>query len=222
MNLRVIVIVGAILLAALCAGCRSATSRPPSPYESGPNDPRRNTEAARLHQQQGMILLERGKLDEAETEFKTAIENDLFSGPAHNNLGTVYYQRQRYYEAAWEFQYAAKLMPQKAEPRNNLGLVFEATGKLDEATSWYEKALALEPDTLEATANLARALVRTNHKDDRTKQLLGDIVMRDTRPEWVEWARERLATMNRPISNDSVPVPLEGRENKGGKGNKAR
>jgi Tfp pilus assembly protein PilF len=210
MNLRVL---GVILLAALCAGCQSSWGRQGGPsYQPGPNDPRRNTEAARKHQEEGMVLLGAGKLEEAEKEFKAAIEDDLFSGPAHNSLGTVYYRLHRFYEAAWEFQYAAKLMPQKAEPRNNLGLVFESAGKLDEAATWYEKALALEPDTMEPTANLARALVRANHKDERTRQLLGDVVMKDTRPEWVEWARQRLASMTKPETPETIAMPDKGKE----------
>jgi Flp pilus assembly protein TadD len=213
MNLRVL---GILLLGVLCVGCQSSWGRrPASTYEPGPNDPRRNTEAARKHQEQGMVLLGAGNLEEAEKEFKAALEADLFFGPAHNNLGTVYYRRQRFYEAAWEFQYAAKLMPQKAEPRNNLGLVLESAGKLDEAASWYEKALALEPDTTEAAANLARALVRSNRKDDRTRQLLNDIIMKDSRPEWVEWARGRLASINRPETPETLSVPLEGKGKSG-------
>jgi Tfp pilus assembly protein PilF len=212
MNLRVL---GVILLAILCAGCQSSWGRKPaSSYEPGPNDPQRNTEAARKHQEQGMILLGAGNLEEAEKEFKAAIENDLFFGPAHNNLGTVYYRLHRFYEAAWEFQYAAKLMPQKAEPRNNLGLVFEASGKLEEAASWYEKALALEPETVETTANLARALVRANHKDERTRQLLGDVIMKDTRPEWVDWARQRLASMGNTEAPQAIALPEKSKESR--------
>ena len=75
-------------------------------------------------------------------------------------------------------------MLNRVEPRNNLGLVFEAVGKLGDAAKWYEEALVLEPDTPEIVGNLARIYVRENRCDDRTRELLNDIVLKDTRPQW--------------------------------------
>ena len=127
--------------------------------------------------------------------FQTALSADLFFGPAHNNLGTVYLRQQKYYLAAWEFQYAEQLMPHQAEPRNNLGLVYEAVGKLDDAANSYEQALDLEPENPRIAGNLARVYIRGNRTDDKTRKLLESIVMKDTRPDWIAWARERLALM---------------------------
>ncbi|GAF94370.1 unnamed protein product, partial [marine sediment metagenome] len=47
---------------------------------------------------------------------------------------------------------------------------------------------------------------RSNRKDARTRQLLGEVVMKDHRPQWVTWAQQRLALMGdegaatRPVS----------------------
>jgi Flp pilus assembly protein TadD len=92
-----------------------------------------------------------------------------------------------------EFQYAVKFMPQVSQPNNNLGLVFEATGKLEDAGRSYEKALEINPQDVQATGNLARVYVRLNRKDARTRELLHAVVQRDSRPDWVEWARIQLA-----------------------------
>ena len=115
-------------------------------------------------------------------------------GPAHNNLGKVYFRQGKMYLAAWEFQYAMKLMPNQPEPPNNLGLVFEAAGKLDDAAESYGKAVAREPDNIDALGNLARA-PRRGDKDAEVRDLLNELVLKDTRPEWVAWARDRLATL---------------------------
>jgi Flp pilus assembly protein TadD len=179
-------------LALFAAGCRSAGPTAGSDYVTIAEDPRRDTQAARLRNARAARLIEEGKLDEAEKHLRAALAADLFFGPAHNNLGTVYFRQEKHYLAAWEFQYAAKLMPNKAEPRSNLGLVFEAVGRLDEAADWYEKAIALEPENVQIAGNLARAYVRLNRKDDRTRQLLKDIALKDTRPRWRAWAQERL------------------------------
>jgi len=182
------------------AGCQwhRSTSPMAASYETLPKEPHRDTEAAKQHYDRGVQLLKDDQLDQAEKAFQAALSADLFFGPAHNNLGTVYLRRQKYYLAAWEFQYAEKLMPHQAEPRNNLGLVYEAVGKLDDAARSYEQALDLEPENPRIAGNLARVYVRSNRADDKTRKLLEAVVMKDTRPEWIAWARERLALMGKP------------------------
>jgi Flp pilus assembly protein TadD len=193
----------AVLLAAVACGCHRAQQAPPTDYQTVATDPRRDTDAARRLNGQAVALIAEGKLDEAEAGLKQALAADMFFGPAHNNLGTVYYRQKKFYLAAWEFQYAAKLMPTKAEPRNNLGMVYETVGKLDDAAKSYEEALQLESDASVIAGNLARVYVRTARNDEKTRRLLGDVALKDTRPEWVAWAREHLATMGQP----KAPAP---------------
>ncbi len=197
-------------IAPLLAGCQ--WHRPAAPvvdsYETLPKDPRRDTEAAKQHCARGVQLLKDDQLDQAEKAFQDALSADLFFGPAHNNLGTVYLRQQKHYLAAWEFQYAEKLMPHQAEPRNNLGLVYEAVGKLDDAAKSYEQALDLEPENSRIAGNLARVYVRSNRSDDKTRKLLEAVVMRDTRPDWVAWARERLALMGKPRPTTTAPTSM--------------
>ena len=190
----------AVLL--LQPGCLWRKSGKALDYETLATDPRRDTETARRLNAEATELLERGQLERAEKVLKKALAADIFSGPAHNNLGAVYYRQEKHYLAAWEFQYAAKLMAACAQPRNNLGMVFEAVGRLDDATAWYEQAMEVEPDNIEIVGNLARILVRTDHKDERTRKLLAEIALRDSRPEWSEWARERLALMGQAEADD--------------------
>jgi Flp pilus assembly protein TadD len=141
--------------------------------------------------------MDQGNYPAAETELKAALAADVMHGPAHNNLGKVYYHDKKLYLAAWEFQYAAKLMPNVPEPRNNLGLVFESAGKLDDAIGSYDEARQMEPDNVQILGNLARARVRRGDNDESTRELLRQLVLRETRPDWANWARERLELMNR-------------------------
>ena len=195
---------------ATASGCARKPTSPLDAYQTMGRDPRRDTQAARQHNARAVKLLQDGKLTAAEVELKAALAADLFFGPAHNNLGTVYYEQEKYYLAAWEFQYAARLMPNRPKPRSNLGLVFEAVGKLDEATKWYEEALQLAPDAVETVGNLARVYVRRNRKDDRTRELLTKIVMKDNRPEWIAWAKDRLALMGQPPPRATEPAGEQG------------
>jgi Flp pilus assembly protein TadD len=195
-----------VLMVCFLAGCQTDAMRC-GQYETAAKDPHRDTQAANVHSAKAVALLKVNDLEQAEKELKAALAADLFHGAAHNNLGTVYFRQKKLYLAAWEFQYAAKLMPTKAEPRNNLGLVFEAVGKLDDAVKSYEEATQLEPGCIDVIANLARAYVRLNRNDDKTRQLLTDVVLKDHRPEWVSWARERLALMGKPGPAATQPGP---------------
>jgi Flp pilus assembly protein TadD len=190
-----------LLLAAvtglLLSGCASKDSPSSGGGVISATDPRRDTELAQQLCVRAVRLIDEGKYSEAEAVLKEALAADALCGPAHNNLGTVYYRQSRMYLAAWEFQYAAELMPHQPEPRNNLGLVFEAVGKLDDAISWYDKASKLEADNPQFLGNLVRARVRRGDRNDEVRDLLSKLVMRETRPEWQEWAKQQLAVLGR-------------------------
>lgn len=199
----VVTLLGLTLLAAQ-TGCRSTAQRERDEYLTVATDPQRDTDTARRATAKAADLIDQEEYDAAEKELKKALKADLFFGPAHNNLGLVYFHQKKYYLAAWEFQYASKLMPTSDNPRNNMGLLMETVSRLDEAAQWYDEALKVAPGSLEATANLARTRLRQGQKDQRTRTLLQDVVMKDPRPEWTLWATRQLALLG---SNTVMPVP---------------
>ena len=87
-------------------------------------------------------------------------------------------------------------MPYQAEPRNNLGLVFERAGKINSAAEAYGKAHEIQPDNPEYLGNLARASVRMGESTDETRRLLEELVLKDDRPEWRDWAMSTLLRIN--------------------------
>ena len=181
-----------LVLLGFVQGC--GFSRPAGPdYQTVSEDPRRDTDLARRRNAEAIRLIDEGKLQEAEQVLKAALDADVMFGPAHNNLGLVYHRQSRLYLAAWEFQHAIKLTPYHPEPQNNLGLIFEAVGKLDKAIDHYEEALSLQPDNPQLVGNLARARFRRGDRGEKMRELLRDVVMKDTRPPWVGWAKEKLA-----------------------------
>jgi len=184
-----------ICLMFMLAGCATDTSAPQGGGVIVAKDIQRDTEAAKKHNEQAAKCLDSGNLDKAESELRAALVADHFYGPAHNNLGTLYFRRKNLYGAANEYQTAAQLMPTRAEPRINLGLVFETATRLNDAVKPYEEALALDPNNMIAAGNLARVYTRLDTKPDRTRDLLKQIILKDCRPKWVEWAKERLSIM---------------------------
>lgn len=190
-----------ILLTFLGATACTSLDHPKADYQTIPDPPGRDRELAAKGNAQAVGLIDGGKYEKAEAKLKEALIADVTFGPAHNNLGKIYYHQGRYYLAAWEFEYAARLMPHHPEPRNNLGLVFEKVGRLDEAVDHYAEVLALEPDNPQVLGNLVRARIRRGDKDEEIRELLNQVVIKDTRLDWRNWALRKLALM--PPSSDS-------------------
>ncbi|MBI1368396.1 MAG: tetratricopeptide repeat protein [Planctomycetes bacterium] len=197
---RVCVLAATAMLLAGCANSQKSGGA----YETVADAPNRDTEMARAENHLALKLLSEGKYPEAEAALKSALTADVTFGPAHNNLGKVYYHQKKFYLAAWEFQYAIKAMPHQPEPRNNLGMVMEMVGKLDEAVEIYGEAVDMEPDNPQILGNLVRARVRRGDHDQETQKLLSELIMRDTRPEWVAWAKEKLVMMT-SVHHKDVP-----------------
>jgi len=195
----------AILVLATC-GCQ-ATAVTDGAKAPGPT----NTERALDLERSGVAFLAEGKNAQAQSAFEQAIAVDPGCGPAHNNLGKIYLGQQRFYQAAWEFESARKLLPTRPEPENNLGMVFERTGKIDLAVDHYTKAHGLAPDQCEILGNLVRARIRRGDRDATLKDLLSQLVLRESRPDWLAWAKEKLATLvgmqADPSPRDTLPQP---------------
>ena len=188
-------LVGGVVL----CGCQSppASRAQVVSYATLRDLPTRQTERARDLNRRAVELVRAGDVDSAETLLKEALTADVAFGPAHNNLGKVYFHQRRFYLAAWEFRYAMGLMPGEAEPKNNLGLVYEVVGKLDDAVDTYAEANALQPDSPDYLGNLARARVRRGDRDEQVRRLLSDLLLKETRPDWVERAQMELVRMDR-------------------------
>lgn len=185
----------ALLIVPAAGGCARQAGERQGGYETVSREPNRDSAAADRHNGEAVRHMDAKAYDRAEAALKAALGADVMHGPAHNNLGKVYYHQGKLYLAAWEFQYATKLMPGVPEPRNNLGLVFESAGKLDEAVASYDEARGLQPDNVQFLGNLARARVRRGDRDHDTRELLRQLVLRETRPEWADWARDRLSRL---------------------------
>jgi Tfp pilus assembly protein PilF len=190
-------------------GCASSTPSAisASGYQTIAKDPRRDTDQARVFTSKAVLLIDQSKWSDAESALQKALDADITFGPAHNNLGSVYLHQENLYQAAWEFQYAVKLMPSQPEPKNNLGLVLEAAGKLDDAIANYDQAMAIEPNNPQFVGNAARARARRGDKDAKSRDLLNRLLAIDNRPDWIQWAREKLVFMGPPPPASATSEP---------------
>jgi Flp pilus assembly protein TadD len=203
-GIRCYLIVLVLALAGCFGGCASGGKQYQSGYETLGKDPRRDTEKAKHENQQAVKLIDDGNYGDAEKALRSALTYDVMYGPAHNNLGKVYYQQKKFYLAAWEFQYAIRVMPTQAEPQNNLGLVYEAASKLEDAMGCYAKAHDLASGEVQYIGNLARVRIKLRKRDAATRDLLTQIIMRDSREDWIAWAKKELATLPRAATEPTT------------------
>ena len=177
-------------------------------YETIVVDPVKNSSEAQKLNAEGLRLLNKCCLEEAEAMFRNALTADVDFGPAHNNLGKLYFGKRKLYLAAWEFDHAIRLMPDRAEPINNLGLVYEAIRKYELATLQFLEAHQLAPSDPQYLGNLARARFASGDRTSEMRELLEYVVFLDTRKEWLCWAEELLATAK--FDTPQITIDFEG------------
>ncbi len=157
------------------------------------------------HQNKGVKLFDKGKLQGAAEEFQRAISFQHENGSAHNNLGLVFFQQRKMSEAAKEFETAAQFLPEDPTPWNNLGMTLEAAGRGQEAIEYYEHAYELAPEKPLYLGNLVRTRIRLGENDESVTAQLKDLLFLETRPDWVNWITDQLALDMNPML-DRGPV----------------
>lgn len=120
------------------------------------------------HNKVGSQLLDEGRIDEAEKEFRTSIalkEN----ARAHYNLGLVYLQRNDMQNALQENIRAIDLNPSYAPAHVNLGYLLWQSGHTEEAITHFRTAIENENNTIDARMNLAVILLSRGENDEAQK-----------------------------------------------------
>jgi tetratricopeptide (TPR) repeat protein len=114
----------------------------------------------------GVVLLQKGRANEAIFHYQKALEIKPDYAEAHNNLGIVLFEEGRGDEAITHFQSALQIKPDYAEGQYNLGNALRQKGRADEAVTHYQAALRIQPDFAEAHNNLGNALLQKGRLDE--------------------------------------------------------
>ncbi len=123
------------------------TPSPPSPPVELTPSPSSEplSQQARYHLEQGQILYDAGKVDEAIVEWREALRLAPQAARAHHLLGIAFRDQKDHTQAAAAFQQALRLEPDNATAHVHLARAFEALGKEQDAFNTYQKALQLVP-----------------------------------------------------------------------------
>lgn len=108
----------------------------------------KSTDPALLFQH-GQDALSRGRLDEAERDFRAVLQVDPQSGGAYANLGVVYMRRKQWDKALEMLEKAERLMPQVAGIRLNIGLAYYRQNEFLKAIPSFESVVHDQPDALQ-------------------------------------------------------------------------
>lgn len=117
-------------------------------------------ESSIAHNNLGLVVAERGALDEAVNEFRRAVQIDPAFVEANTNLGNYLGLQGFSQEAISYLRRALQIDPMFANAHNTLGNILADRGELDEAIEQFRKALQINPDSAMTHYNLARALAK--------------------------------------------------------------
>ena len=144
-------------------GLASATSSP-SGSANGPaaalESQLSDSEEAASYLNRGTELFQRGKFEEAATNYATAVKLTPGDETAHFDLALALARLGRPSEAQEQYLEALRLYPEYPEAHNNLGNLLASQGQLTEAVEHLNTALKLSPDSASAHNNLGTALVK--------------------------------------------------------------
>jgi tetratricopeptide (TPR) repeat protein len=97
----------------------------------------------------------KGKYDQAISDYTKALEINPMHAEAYNNRGLAYGQKGQYDQAISDFNKALEINPRDAEAYNNRGTAYGRKGQNDEAISDYSKAIEIDPESVMAYNNRA-------------------------------------------------------------------
>ena len=114
---------------------------------------RQNPDSARLHNDLGQLLVQKGFPKDAEREFERAVNADTRYYPAWYNLGLVRAARGEDFTARHAFRRTVSLKPGHAAALFQLGLIEEERRDFQAAVRYYAKAYSINPALLDVDVN---------------------------------------------------------------------
>jgi|GEM_PF-4036842 len=107
--------------------------------------------------ERGRDYIKKKDLNNAEAEYKKAVEVNPKNSDTHNTLGVIYYNKNMFDKALAEYRLSIEINPKNPRPYYNISLIYGRQGKFDESIAEAKKAIELKPDYALAYYNLSRA-----------------------------------------------------------------
>jgi tetratricopeptide (TPR) repeat protein len=125
----------------------------------------RNSNCWMAYNNLGVVLLQKGQVDEAIIHYQKALEINPHYADAHFNLGAILFQNGQVDAAAIHFKEALEINPDDVDAQNNLGLALLQKGQVDEAIDHFKKALEINPNDADVNSNLGDIFLQERQID---------------------------------------------------------
>lgn len=114
----------------------------------------------------GVMLMDRGQLDDAIVHLRKVLEVQPDDPDGHDNLGNALLKKGDVDGAIFNYQEALKSAPYRADVHFNFGNALVQKGDANEALTHFQKAWELKPDYVEAYNNAGSVLLKAGRPND--------------------------------------------------------
>src|SRR5437016_4860358 len=125
----------------------------------------RNPECWMAHTNLGVVLLQKGELNDGIAHYRAALQMQSDSWDAEYNLGTALVAKGEVDEAIVHCERAVAMQPNDPDGQVSLGDALLQKKRIEEAIAHYQKAMMLHPDHFLANYGLARAFLEKGELD---------------------------------------------------------
>ncbi len=125
----------------------------------------RNPECWMAHTNLGLVLLQKGKVDDSIAHYRSALQMQPDSWDAEYNLGTALLGKAQVDEAILHCERAVRMRPTDPDAQVALGNALFQKGRVDEAIAHYQEAITAQPDHFLARYTLGHALLEKGDLD---------------------------------------------------------
>jgi tetratricopeptide (TPR) repeat protein len=135
------------------------------------------------HNNLGLVLAERGELQQAIQHLREAVQLDPAFAEAYNNLGDFLAKHGSLEEAIEQFRKAILIKPADPGAHNNLGNALADRGEFYEAIQHFQQALRTSPANADAFYNLGRVLARLGNLEEAIVQYRHALQLKPSDPD---------------------------------------
>ena len=125
----------------------------------------RNPECWMAHTNLGLVLLQKGRIDDGIAHYRSALQMQPDSWDAEYNLGTALLGKGQTDEAILHCEKAVAMRPTDPDAQVSLGDALLQKGRIDDAIAHYQKAMIVRPDHFLARYGLGHALLEKGELD---------------------------------------------------------
>src|SRR6266545_1368918 len=138
----------------------------------------KNPECWMAHTNLGLVLFEKGKIDDAIAHYRSALQMQPDWWDAEYNLGTALLAKGQVDEAILHCEKAVAMRPTDPDAQVSLANLLLQKGRIDEAIAHYQKAITIRPDDFLARYGLGHALLEKGELDSAIEVCRSALLLR--------------------------------------------